>query len=101
MARNLIPRDSSPVAELVEWSDTECRAVAAVISDELHPRLWAARLTLERRLREADGDIEQRGLLSGRITALNEAVNDLRSAEAILNVVDAPVSWEALEQPGA
>jgi len=97
MARPLIPPDSIPLRELLHWSDAECRAVADAIAEELLPRLWAARLTLDRHLREPETSEAARARISGRITAIAESVQDLRSAEAMLNVVDAPVSWKALE----
>ncbi|HXZ99007.1 MAG TPA: hypothetical protein VEK76_01535 [Candidatus Binatia bacterium] len=95
MARSMLPPNGASLADVVVWTDGECKAVAAAIAANLRPRLWAARLTLEGRARQAATE-EERTAAQGRLAAIQEAVIDLESAEALLGVTDAPVSWHAL-----
>jgi hypothetical protein len=91
---SLIPDPGATLEEVLQWADAECRLVAAAIADDLRPRLWAVRLALAGQVRLAAAPAE-RSAVQGRIAALEEATSDLRSVEAVLDAVEAPISWDA------
>ena len=86
------PPISGPLPQLLEWVDDQCRALGTTDAESLATRLWRIRIVLETRLRhEPDPGYAQ--ALSGRITAIREAEDDLRSLRAVLETMGGPIVW--------
>jgi hypothetical protein len=84
--------DTASLSDLLEWADSECRAISTSTVDTLATRMWRVRLSLEARQRhEVDPAAARR--LAERIAAIREAEDDLTSVSAILQTMGGPITW--------
>ena len=84
--------DTASLPDLLEWADSECRAICSSTADTLATRMWRVRLSLEARQRhEADPSAARR--LAERIAAIREAEDELTSVSAILQTMGGPITW--------
>ena len=87
-----VTAEATQGADLLEWADSECHAIATSTAETLATRMWRVRMSLEaRRRHEPDPVARQR--LSERIAALQEAEADLTSVSAILATMGGPITW--------
>ena len=84
--------DTASLPDLLEWADSECRAISISTVNAVATRMWRVRLSLEARQRhEADPAALRR--LAERIAAIREAEDDLTSVSAILQTMGGPITW--------
>ena len=87
-----VTAEATQGADLLEWADSECHAIATSTAETLATRMWRVRMSLEaRRRHEPDPVARQR--LSERIAAIQEAEADLTSVSAILATMGGPITW--------
>jgi len=87
-----VTAEATQGADLLEWADSECHAIATSTAETLATRMWRVRMSLEaRRRHEPDPVVRQR--LSERIAAIQEAEADLTSVSAILQTMGGPITW--------
>ena len=84
--------DTASLPDLLEWADSECRAISISTVNAVATRMWRVRLSLEARQRhEADPSAARR--LAERIAAIREAEDELTSVSAILQTMGGPITW--------
>ena len=82
--------DTASLPDLLEWADSECRAISISAVNAVATRMWRVRLSLEARQRhEADPSAARR--LAERIAAIREAREKLgeRALIGVGTVLDA------------
>ena len=84
--------DTASLPDLLEWADSECRAICSSTADTLATRMWRVRLSLEARQRHEAYPAAARRLAE-RIAAIREAEDDLTSVSAILQTMGGPITW--------
>ena len=83
---------TAPLAELVDWADGQCHAIATSTAETLATQMWRIRVSLEARLRR-EPDPNAARPLTERLVALQAAEDDLASVAAILRTMGGPITW--------
>jgi hypothetical protein len=75
--------DTASLPDLLEWADSECRAISISTVNAVATRMWRVRLSLEARQRHEADPAALRRL----------AEDDLTSVSAILQTMGGPITW--------